>query len=153
MLRVLILGTDGFLGNRLFLSKNYQKEIYGTSRRETPIYNENILYFNSKSLFHLTKILEQTEPDLVINCIALTDVNFCEANSYETRLINTVYPKELAKLTFELGIKLVHISTDHYQSQSNNPRSEKEIMIAVNEYGKSKLEAEEMIKQFNEKAC
>ena len=152
MLRVLILGVDGFLGNRLFLSRNSKREIYGTTRRKTSMHDENVTYFDSKNLGDLTRILERTKPDVVVNCIALTDVDFCETNTYETRLINTVYPEELAKVTFELGIKLVHISTDHYRSQSNKPRNEKEIMTAVNEYGKSKLEAEERIKQFNEYA-
>ena len=74
MLRVLILGVDGFLGNRLFLSRNSKREIYGTTRRKTSMHDENVTYFDSKNLGDLTGILERTKPDVVVKTGVPVDV-------------------------------------------------------------------------------
>jgi dTDP-4-dehydrorhamnose reductase len=90
-------------------------------------------------------LLREVKPDLVINCIALANVDHCEANPYLANKYNADFPSELARLTAQLGIFLIHISTDHFEVNPTQALSESDRTVTVNEYGKSKLKGENLV--------
>jgi len=152
MKTVLLFGCDGFLGNRIFKSNIKDYDFIGTSRNISVRNGEKVVYFDANDLESIDKILFLHKPSLVINCIALTDVEECEHNHSKSRFINTVLPEYLASATSHLNIKFVHISTDHFKSEYDNPRLEHERIEAINIYGKNKLEAEAAILRNNTNA-
>jgi dTDP-4-dehydrorhamnose reductase len=150
MEKVLVLGADGFLGKRLLLFERLGVYLKGTSRKINE--NQNLFFLDANDIKSVYNFLKHNKPRIVINCIGCANVDLCEKDSTYVKKINTTLPAELASITSELGIKLVHISTDHYKSKVDKPRTEATEVWAINEYGRSKIEAEEEIKRVNKNA-
>lgn len=142
---ILVLGIDGFLGNRFFHFTNEKYNILGTSRRPSTIDGYRVIYFDAVNVEAISEILEKCRPSVVINCIAIANVDFCEKNVESCNILNNYLPSYLAFYANKMRFKLVHISTDHFQSELNEPRTELTKVWAVNNYGKTKLDAENNI--------
>ena len=142
MERILVLGIDGFLGNRFFHYPQTKYNLIGTSRRESSVDDSRVIFFEGADFSSLAKILDKIKPSIVLNFIAITNVDFCEQHADISNVINNLLPSHLAIYTHEMGIKLIHLSTDHFQSEANVPRTEFTNVWSVNSYGKSKLDAE-----------
>ena len=145
MKSILVLGVDGFLGNRFFHFVHEKYNVIGTSRRPSTIDGYNVIYFDANNVDAIAEILKKYRPSVVINCIAVADVDFCEKNIESCNVLNNLLPSHLAFYTNQMGIKLIHISTDHFQSELNEPRTEFTKVWAVNNYGKTKSDAENNI--------
>ena len=152
MSKILVLGADGFLGNRFFDFQQKKFKLLGTSRKTHSFESSGFVYFEATNFTSISEILETLRPRIVLNCIAATNVDSCEQNAQNCNLVNTIFPSHLASYTYKLGIKLIHLSTDHYQSDLNEPRTEFTKVRAVNNYGRSKLDAELLIKKENRDA-
>lgn len=94
---------------------------------------------NLKSLF---SVLNYLQPDVLINLVALTDVDRCESNPKQAFLVNLRTTENLVKW-IESGIKVCHlvqISTDQvYDGQG--PHYEDDVVL-TNYYGFSKYASE-----------
>jgi dTDP-4-dehydrorhamnose reductase len=148
--KVLVLGADGFLGKRLLSMESAGVLLQGTSREVKE--NRSVFFFDAEDIKSIYTLLKNIKPKIVINCIGYTNVDLCEKNSGYAKNINAIFPTELASVTNEMGIKLVHISTDHYRSKDDKPRTESTEVWAANVYGKTKIEAEEQVRRVNESA-
>ncbi len=79
----------------------------------------------------------------VINCAAYTAVDKAESEPVEARKINVQGPKNLAEACAELGIPLVHFSTDYvYHSRQNTPFRETDPVSPKSVYARTKLAGE-----------
>ncbi len=97
--------------------------------------------------------LRRTQPDVVINCAAYTNVNGCESNQQAAFAANAIGPRNLAMACEELGAKLVHVSTDYvFSGEGSVPLAEYEPTGPVSVYGKTKHAGEEYVKQFCRRA-
>jgi dTDP-4-dehydrorhamnose reductase len=94
--------------------------------------------------------LEAGRPDLVIHCAALTDVDGCEHDASAAQGLNVEVPRRLAMQCRQLGIRLIHISTDAvYDGESPGSRSEDDPPAPVNAYATSKLAGERGVLESN----
>ena len=82
----------------------------------------------------------------------LTSVEQCEQQLRDAEHANAGLTKNVAIATHELGIKLVHISTDHLFSGSRPKVAEDEVPEPLNVYARTKLQAEEQAREANPKA-
>jgi dTDP-4-dehydrorhamnose reductase/4-ketoreductase len=81
--------------------------------------------------------------DVVINAIAITDVDRCEENPAFAQKINAQFPLVLARYCDLKNIKLIHISTDYVFSGDNTGHySEYSAPEPICVYGASKLQGE-----------
>ena len=150
--RILIFGAGGFLGSRLFAWKLNQYEVIGTVREQMKSEIVNTLYFNALDTNKLRILVEEVNPSIIINCIALTDVENCENEPMLADILNSTFPFELAKISHQMQIKFIHFSTDHFESNDFIPRKENSRVWSVNKYGSSKLKGEENIKKIDSNA-
>lgn len=90
-------------------------------------------------------VLEQFKPIFVIHTAGLTSVEMCEKNPKLAKHINVELAKNVATATAELGIKMLHISTDHLFSGINPFVGENELIQPCNVYASTKAEAENVI--------
>jgi dTDP-4-dehydrorhamnose reductase len=150
---MLLIGGSGFLG------LNWQN--YNSSYEVIPTYNEHLpnlgsswkrFSFNGLNSQELRSLILVIQPEVIVNCAAITKIEMCEDRKELSHIINVDLPKWLAIYSSQLKIKLVHISTDHFRSNLDLPRKESEPVFAVNHYGKTKLEAEELIFEQNSQA-
>ena len=139
--KILILGGSGQLGTELVNSLSKKDfNILFPSKSELDVTN----YTKIKNYLILNK------PDLVINCAAYTNVSNCEIHKQESYSLNVKAPEYLSKLCAKADIYLFHFSTDYVFDGSKNSFAEKDICNPINEYGKQKLEAENLV-SFNAK--
>lgn len=148
--KVLILGASGLLGSRLFFNLSKDYEINGTCNK-SKAFNSLIVNLDvTKSGF--TDNIIRVNPDVIINCIAFTDVDKCETEQNKAWYLNAELPKIIAELSKDLGAKLIHISTDHFGKTKKIRSSEMQESIPINYYGKSKLAGENYVKKMNKDA-
>ncbi len=94
MKKILILGASGFVGTALFQYFSQKKEYYaiGTycQHYSLPIAPPNPLLQNVDILEEkrLQALLKQTDPDIIINTIAIPNIDICEENHERCDLIN-----------------------------------------------------------------
>jgi dTDP-4-dehydrorhamnose reductase len=90
------------------------------------------------------------QPDLVINASAFNDVDGAESRVDEAYAVNVKGPRNLALATAELGIQLVHVSTDYvFDGAMKRPYNEFDPTNPLSVYGASKLAGEEVVRSLN----
>lgn len=137
MKKVLILGSSGILGS--YLLKNFPKK--------NIIFHNGIKKkkFNLNNIINLTNLLKK-KPDIVINCVALTNIELCEKNKKKALKINTLITKNIfdIKKKNDLKFKYLFISTD--QVYNKIYKSDEMSKIKVNNYyTQSKILAEKLV--------
>jgi dTDP-4-dehydrorhamnose reductase len=133
--RIVIIGANGRLGAAL--AREYQRA-----------FSVKAFAHDQLDLAQLDQVrsLLETEFDLIINCAALTNVDYCETHRDEAFLINAQAPRLLADICAEKSAKLVHISTDYvFDGKQNAPYIEKDSPAPLSVYAESKLAGEEKV--------
>lgn len=136
---MVILGSSGMLGQALIRSaKSKNIEVLGVARSNADI-KLDVLNFNKLVIF-----LRKNKPKVIINCIAITDLIFCENNIESAYLINANFVDRLANICRELDIYLIHISTDHYFIDDGRKKHDETAKVfLVNNYAKTKFAGEQ----------
>ena len=87
-------------------------------------------------------------PKAVINAAAYTAVDKAEDEETLATILNCEAPKAMAKACADLGIPLVHISTDYvFNGLGNTPYRPEDATKPQNAYGRSKLAGETGIRE------
>ncbi|WP_335943714.1 dTDP-4-dehydrorhamnose reductase [Pseudomonas sp. G166] len=87
-------------------------------------------------------------PDLIINAAAHTAVDQAESEPQLAFAINASAPGVLAQVALELGIPLIHYSTDYvFDGRKPAPYTEDDTTNPLSVYGRSKLAGEDAIRQ------
>lgn len=102
------------------------------------------------SFLHLKTIVLKYRPLAVIHTACLTSVESCEQHPVYAYEVNVKITENIAKVTQFLGVKMIHISTDHLFSGNESFVSEEVMTSACNVYGNTKALAEEKVLKFNE---
>jgi len=142
MKKVLIFGSGGFFASKLikkirssnfkvFLDKKYKKKL------------------KQRNFETLKKIIEKINPDIVVNLVALTNVNECQKSKKLARMSNCGFVKNLVNAIKreKKKIHLIHFSTDQVYNGKGNHN---EITTGPkNYYGLSKLNGEKFAMKTN----
>lgn len=90
--------------------------------------------------------LQDSAPDIIINCAAFTNVDGCETHQELAMRVNGAGPGLLAELASMIDALLVHISTDFvFDGSKASPYSEEDQPQPLSIYGTSKLAGEQKI--------
>ncbi|QOR62620.1 SDR family oxidoreductase [Sulfurovum sp. ST-21] len=145
MKKVLILGVTSNIGYRFYTMYQHRYDLYGTCRKLPDLKMLNVYELNSLSKEKLSMIINEVKPDIVINCIGIGSIDFCELNKEIAKEINF----EVVKLLREIGYKAKYIffSSASIYSGSANLYNEESIPMPLHFYGKLKVEADQYIKQ------
>jgi len=134
MQRVLILGSKGTLGTQLL--KLYPSAM-GWDRDDLDVTNSDALRSKVAALSFV--------PDAIINCVAFNDVDGAEDRPEQARALNTDFVGALAEFTKELGVPLVHYSTNYVFDGRKGEYTESDTPAPISIYGESKLGGEQLI--------
>jgi dTDP-4-dehydrorhamnose reductase len=85
-------------------------------------------------------------PDIIVSAAAFTAVDKAEAEQEMAHLVNGEGPKELAEAARDLGVPLIHLSTDYvFDGDKSAPYVEEDKTSPLGVYGASKLAGEQSV--------
>lgn len=133
-MKILVLGSTGLLGQSIVKKfKSINIEVVGVARKNSDFNFDVIDDIALKNAFDIIK------PDVVINTIAIVDLNYCENNPKDTYMLNTRVVNKLVELCKTINSYFVQISTDHYYLNNGEKKhAEMAPIQLVNEYAKTK---------------
>ena len=135
-MKVLLCGSKGQLGIAIkkFCPSNFL--LFDKSKQE----------LNICDLINLKKYINLIKPDIIINAAAYTAVDDAEKNKIIAKKINYEGVLNLAKISNEKNIKIIHISTDYvFDGQAQYPYTEEDLPNPLSYYGKTKLMGEKIL--------
>ncbi len=134
-----ITGSGGMVGNYVKKKiKELELEAFCPSRVEFDL--QNVEKFESLVL--------EKKITHVIHLAAETDVDLCERNPEHAYIVNSYSTKKISEICSKYGLELVYISTSNvFGKVAQYSFNELDSPNPMNYYGKSKLRAEEYIKQ------
>jgi dTDP-4-dehydrorhamnose reductase len=135
---LIVLGSTGMLGQALIEAAKFNNyKTIGVARTNADI-NLDVLNFNK-----LTSLIESEKPKIIINCVAITNIDECEQNPEKAYLVNTYLVKIISDICEKLGVRLIHISTDHFFiGDKGMKHSETALITLINNYAKTKYDGE-----------
>ena len=135
-MKIAIVGANGRLGAALVREYQRDYEVTSYDRRQLDL----------GQLDRVRSALAATKFELLINCAALTNVDYCESHREEAFVVNAEAPRLLAEIANEKSAKLVHFSTDYvFDGKENTPYTEEDMAFPLSVYGESKLEGERRV--------
>lgn len=144
---LLVTGASGFLGRTVALEALASgRPVVGAVHRN--LVDQPALQIVSADLTETSsakQLLSRLQPETVVNCAALADVDECEGNPERARLLNVDVPRSLAAACAELGVGLAHFSTDSVFDGKGGSYTESDEPRPLNAYARSKLEGERAI--------
>ena len=150
--KVLVTGSNGLLGQKIIYSLIERKDIdllassKGLNRLITKSGYKYIDLDITKNE-EVKKVFENENPDAVINCAAMTNVDYCEENQDSCWEINVNAAENLAKSCEVSKSHLLHLSTDFVFDGKSGPYTENDKPNPLHFYAKSKLKSEEIVKK------
>jgi len=145
--RLLVTGASGLLGSNLALHATAQYAVVGVTHQH-PLANAAFDTVQADLLEPgaVARVLDATQPDWVVHCAALADIDACEQQPELARKLNTELPGQLAQETARRGMHFVHISTDAVYNGTKAPYKETDAPNPLSVYAKTKRMAELAVK-------
>lgn len=139
-MRILLTGSSGQVGHELVrLAEELGWSIVALRHEELDIRDE-------MAVNHVVR--EQRDLAAVINAAAYTAVDRAEEESELAFGVNCDGPGYLATACAEVGIPLLHLSTNYvFDGEKTSPYLETDAAAPVNTYGASKLGGEERVRE------
>jgi dTDP-4-dehydrorhamnose reductase len=146
-MRLLVVGANGLLGSNV-VRAGQQREwtVYGTYYSTQPAFDIPLTQFDLREYSSFDDVLTEHDPDVVVNCAAMTDVDSCETNPKQADVLNGDAPGGLAAHCDAKGVTFVHVSTDYvFDGTEREPYTESADTNPIQVYGKSKLVGEQAV--------
>ncbi len=145
-MRVLVTGGAGRLGRKL-LPELFWKGHEVVAIDVIPIPPQENHHWKSSALditdsTAVDTYIQAIKPDVVINTVAMTNVDLCETEREKAYRINADVPAKLANICRKHDIYLIHVSTDFVFDGKAGPYPESALPNPISYYGRSKLAGE-----------
>jgi dTDP-4-dehydrorhamnose reductase len=136
-MKILITGVNGQVGHAL-MRELTEHELIGLTRQDCDLTNPD----------QIRQVIDQHQPDLIINPAAYTKVDQAEDEPELAFKINRDAPKVMAEKAREYKIPLIHFSTDYvFDGNKEGPYVETDPTHPLGVYGQSKCAGEEAIQE------
>lgn len=151
-MRILITGASGLLGVNLALEGVKDHTVYGQINA-LPLKNAPFTQLSGDLLEKdaAAKLIDSVEPDWVIHCAALADIDACEKEPDFARKLNADLPGEFARACKNRS-KLVYISTDAVFDGTKEEYSEDDAPNPLSTYARTKLDGERAVMEIDPNA-
>ncbi|MBN8676341.1 MAG: SDR family oxidoreductase [Chitinophagales bacterium] len=153
-MRILVTGANGFLGNYLvqqLLQKQFPVIATGKGNNRLPFAGADNFYYQPMDFtdpFAVHDVFEKYQPTIVVHAGAMSKPDDCEKEQWQAYLVNVEGTVTLLTNAEEYQSFFIFVSTDFVFDGKKGMYSEMDIPLPVNFYGKTKLEAEEIVKEY-----
>jgi len=138
-MKIFIMGSTGTLGSECKKVFEQDHEVICPDKDEVDVISWDVVI----------EAFDSLSPDIVLNCVGLTDLEICEADPFSLRKINVEGPRNLAQSSARFGCKIVHVSCGYVfdgRKAMPQPYFEDDSPKPLSAYGKSKLESETAVR-------
>jgi dTDP-4-dehydrorhamnose reductase len=162
-MKILLTGANGFLGYYLaeqLLAKNYSVVATGLGEDRLPFSSDKNFQYLAMDFtdpFSVHDVFEKIQPGVVVHAGAMSKPDECELNQMKAYLVNVEGTVQLLINAAEQKSFFVFVSTDFvFDGEKARPDdtpgqgmyTEDDAPEPVNYYGRTKLEAEEAVKEY-----
>jgi dTDP-4-dehydrorhamnose reductase len=145
-MRILITGASGLLGLNLALEAASRHTVFGSvSQHAIKTDAFTVVQTNLLAPGAVEHLLETAQPEWVIHCAALANLDACEADPLLAQQMNTDLPRTLASHVARSGARLIHISTDSVFDGLRGDYTEADIPTPIGMYSRTKLDGERAV--------
>jgi len=137
MKKILITGGGGQLASSFYSMFQNKYQIFCLPRKE----------FDVTNIDQIESVLQKYNPDTILHCAAMTDVDGCEKNPILAERINS---QSIEKIVNVFKGDFLYISTDYVFDGSSGPYEETDTPNPINIYGKTKLLGEKILQKSSE---
>ena len=150
-MRILITGSNGYLGKRLVKRYGDCHEIYAATHENLDFTDED----------NIRAVFESFGPEAVVHCGAISDVGACGRDPEKSLKVNVYGTRNMARVCAEAGATMIFCSSDQVYAQAAPqmvgrdfylPHREEVKTEPVPVYGQHKLMAEALCMEENPKS-
>lgn len=144
-MKILVLGGNGMLGHRVALQLSQSHDVTATVR----VSDERLAAMvpdaaqragvSADDFATVRQTIEDVRADAVVNCIGIVKQRDEAKAAVPSIAVNSLFPQLLAQLCSEMGIRMVHLSTDCVFTGTRGMYREDDVPDADDLYGRTKL--------------
>ena len=150
-MKILVTGANGLLGQKLVAHLREEKgiDLIATGRgvNKNPGGGYTYLSADLRNLEGIRVFIEIANPDVIIHCAAMTQVDECEQNKDLCWEMNVEVTQNMIEVAKENKAHFIYVSTDFVFDGKEGPYSERDMPKPISAYGEAKLEAEKLLHQ------
>lgn len=146
MKRLLVTGASGLLGINLALRESTRREVIGITHSHSllgvpfPVHSVDLTITDM-----IGRLLDDIQPDAVIHCAAMANIDDCEKQPELAHLVNALVPGRIATDCRINKVRFVHLSTDAVFDGSRGDYQETDEPNPLSVYATTKLNGEKAV--------
>lgn len=156
-MKILITGSNGLLGQKLVYKLRNKSGLscIATARGQNRLVEQSGYTYHALDITNeaeVKQVFGEVMPDVVINTAAMTNVDACETDRDQARLLNATSVKfqiealqALQQQNPSYHPHFIHLSTDFIFDGTHGPLDENEKPNPLSYYAETKLEAEQLV--------
>ena len=149
--RILVIGSNGLLGQKVAeqLVRGSAARIILASVEDVPVrdlLSTEYIRLDITVRKDVREVVGTVNPDVIINCAAMTNVDACETERDMAWKINVSGVEHLVEAARGKGATIVHVSSDYVFDGKSGPYTEDDRPEPLSYYGKSKLASENALR-------
>ena len=110
-MKVLVSGKNSQIGKELqLLSSNQKHDLIFLDSSDMNLLN----------MVQIKDVIMSSNPDMIINLSAFTDVEKSETNKDEAYMINSEAPAFISSLASDIKSRIIHVSSDYIFGNNDN---------------------------------
>lgn len=144
---LLVTGGHGFVAGSVLAQAGKDWQVHALTRSSNSESHPGLTWHQADPLAPgaLARVLETLRPDAVIHTAAAADIDFCQNQPEQARLVNVEFTRLLVEGCRTVGARLVHCSTDTVFDGEHAPYRVGDAPRPVNYYGETKVAAEALV--------
>ena len=147
-MKILLTGTNGFLGNHLLnYLADYKYQLFSITRSKLvnhrSIAVQNFIGEITNKLF-IEEVVQNIKPNAIVHCAAMSKPDDCENNKELCWQTNVLSTQHLVEASLAFNTHFVFCSSDFVYGEGENHK-ENDTYNPLNYYAQSKLTAEKII--------
>lgn len=146
-MKALVFGSSGLLGSNVAVEAAERGfDVIGTYYTTEPDLEIDCRRCDITDSANTHQLITECDPDVVINCAAMADVDACEQNPETAQAVNADAPKQIAHVCSENEITYIHISTDYvFNGNQDQAYVVDDSPDPIQHYGKTKYAGEQAV--------
>jgi len=145
-MKFFITGGSGLLGGRIATVADDECELVLSHNSNA---TENSVKCDITNEDEVKKIITKENPDVIIHCAAMTNVDLCEDKIEDAYKINGDATGFLAKAAEEVNAKIIYVSTDFVFDGKKGNYKETDEVNPLGIYAKSKYDGEVQLQKYS----